>query len=58
MRVAVFRANLMDRAVIELNELKPDVVVVTGDLTNEGFKQEYLLAKSYLDKIQCDNLYW
>lgn len=51
-----FVPNLMDRAVIELNELKPDIVVVTGDLTNEGFKQEYLLAKSYLDKIQCDAL--
>lgn len=51
-----FVPNLMDRAVIELNELKPNVVVITGDLTNEGFKQEYLLAKSYLDKIKCDNL--
>ncbi|MHB1361334.1 MAG: metallophosphoesterase family protein [Thermoleophilia bacterium] len=51
-----FVPNLMDRAVIELNELKPNVVVSTGDLTNEGFKQEYLLAKSYLDKIQCENL--
>lgn len=51
-----FVPNLMDRAVIELNELKPNVVVSTGDLTNEGFKQEYLLAKSYLDKIACENL--
>ncbi len=51
-----FVPNLMDRAVIELNELKPNIVAVTGDLTNEGFKQEYLLAKSYLDKIQCDDL--
>lgn len=51
-----FVPNLMDRAVIELNELRPNVVVVTGDLTNEGFKQEYLLAKSYLDKINCENL--
>lgn len=51
-----FVPNLMDRAVVELNELRPNVVVVTGDLTNEGFKQEYLLAKSYLDKIQCEDL--
>ena len=51
-----FVPNLMDRSVIELNELKPNIVVFTGDLTNEGFKQEYLLAKSYLDKIQCENL--
>ncbi|MBE0428436.1 MAG: metallophosphoesterase [Thermoleophilia bacterium] len=51
-----FVPNLMDRAVIELNELKPNVVIVTGDLTDQGFKQEYLLAKSYLDKIDCENL--
>ena len=51
-----FVPNMMDRAVIELNELKPNIVVVTGDLTNEGFKQEYLLAKSYLDKIQCEKM--
>ena len=51
-----FVPNLMDRAVIELNELKPNVVVVTGDITNQGYKQEYMLAKSYLDKIQCEDL--
>ena len=51
-----FVPNLMDRAVIELNELGPDIVVVTGDLTNQGYKQEYLLMKSYLDKIQCGHM--
>jgi Icc protein len=48
-----FIANLMNRTIVELNELKPDMVVVTGDLTNEGFRQEYLTAKSYLDELEC-----
>jgi Icc protein len=51
-----FVANLMNRIILELNELKPDIVVVTGDLTNEGFRQEYLTAKSYLDGIECERL--
>jgi 3',5'-cyclic AMP phosphodiesterase CpdA len=51
-----FVPNLMDRAVVELNELAPDVVLVTGDLTEMGFKQEYLLAKSYLDRLDCPDV--
>jgi 3',5'-cyclic-AMP phosphodiesterase len=48
-----FVANLMDRAIVEINELAPDLVLVTGDLTEMGYRQEYLLAKSYLDRIAC-----
>ena len=51
-----FVPNLMDRAVVEINELAPDVVAVTGDLTNEGFRQEYVVAREYLDRIECPNL--
>ena len=51
-----FVPNLMDRAVVELNELRPDVVTVTGDLTNEGFKQEYQVAKGYLDRLECPHV--
>jgi 3',5'-cyclic-AMP phosphodiesterase len=36
-----FVPNLMNRVISELNELAPDVVVCTGDLTNEGYRQEY-----------------
>jgi 3',5'-cyclic AMP phosphodiesterase CpdA len=48
-----FVPNLMDRAIVEINELKPDAVLVTGDLTEMGYRQEYLLAKSYLDRLDC-----
>ncbi len=49
-----FEANLLERAISEINELRPDIVVCSGDLTTFGFKHEYLLARQYLDLIDCD----
>ena len=33
--------SLLERAIGEINELEPDIVVCSGDLTTFGFKQEY-----------------
>src|SRR5438552_12120911 len=49
-----FLPNLLERAIAEVNELDPDVVIVSGDLTTHGFKDEYALAKRYLDTIECE----
>ena len=43
----------MDRAIVEVNELEPDVVVCSGDLTTFGYRQEYLQARAYLDRIDA-----
>jgi 3',5'-cyclic-AMP phosphodiesterase len=51
-----FMPSLLERALAEINELEPDIVVCSGDLTTFGFKQEYAQAKSYLDRIECDSL--
>src|ERR687885_546524 len=48
-----FVPNLLERAITEVNDLEPDVVVVSGDLTTFGFKEEYALAKEYIDRIEC-----
>ena len=48
-----FLPNLLERAISEVNDLHPDVVVCSGDLTTFGFKEEYHEAKRYLDQIQC-----
>ncbi len=48
-----FVPNLMNRVIVELNELKPDLVVCTGDFTNEGFRQEYKTAAAYLQQIEA-----
>jgi Icc protein len=49
-----FIPNLMSKTIEELNELKPDVVICTGDLTNEGFRQEYTTAQSFLSMLECE----
>ena len=48
--------DLLERAIAEVNELEPDIVVCSGDLTTFGFKEEYAQAKRYLDRIECEAL--
>jgi len=49
-----FLPQYLERAIAEVNELAPDVVVVSGDLTSNGFKDEYVLARQYLNRIDCE----
>jgi 3',5'-cyclic AMP phosphodiesterase CpdA len=51
-----FVPNLLDRTIVEVNDLAPDIVVVTGDLTNMGYRQEFREAREYLDRITCPDL--
>jgi Icc protein len=46
-----FVPNLMHRVLVELNELDPDVVICSGDLTNEGYRQEYKNWLAYAQRI-------
>jgi Icc protein len=50
-----FVPDLMERAISEINELEPDIVVCSGDLTTFGFKEEFAQAKRYLDRIACES---
>jgi 3',5'-cyclic AMP phosphodiesterase CpdA len=50
-----FQPELLERAIEEINELAPDVTVVSGDLTTDGFKAEYETARSYVDRIECSD---
>jgi 3',5'-cyclic-AMP phosphodiesterase len=49
-----FVPNLLERAIVELNELQPDAVVVSGDLTGDGFREHYEEAQEYLERIECE----
>ena len=49
-----FVPNLLERAISEINELGPDLVVCSGDLTTAGYKPEWMQAKAYLDRIECE----
>jgi 3',5'-cyclic AMP phosphodiesterase CpdA len=51
-----FLPNLLERAISEVNDLAPNVVVISGDLTSHGFKDEYALAKRYLEGIECESI--
>ena len=51
-----FVASLLERAITEINELEPDIVICSGDLTSFGFKQEYAEAKHYLDSLRCGSV--
>ena len=49
----MFVPNLMNRVIVELNEMEPDLVICTGDLTNEGYRQEYKSWLAYASKIEA-----
>ncbi len=51
-----FVPNLLERAISEINDLSPDAVICSGDLTAHGFKEEYAQAKAFLDRVECDTL--
>jgi len=51
-----FLPTLLERAIVEVNELAPDVVVISGDLTSHGFKEEYAVAREYIDAIESKSL--
>src|SRR2546428_1668115 len=51
-----FLPNLLERAISESNDLSPDIVVCSGDLTTCGFKEEDAEAKRNLDRIQGDSV--
>ena len=44
-----FEPTLLERAIAEINDLEPDIVICSGDLTTLGFKHEYQLARQYVD---------
>ena len=51
-----FVPNLMERAISEINDLDPDLVVCSGDLTTFGFKPEYLQAARRIGEPSRDHL--
>jgi 3',5'-cyclic AMP phosphodiesterase CpdA len=48
-----FVPNLMNRVIMELNEMAPDGVIVSGDLTTDGFRPEYKAWLAYAERIDA-----
>lgn len=48
----MFDGDLLDHAINEIVELHPDIVIVAGDLTSEGYAPQFRQAKRYLDRLE------
>ncbi|MEO6866609.1 MAG: metallophosphoesterase family protein [Gaiellales bacterium] len=51
-----FVPEMLDTAIREVNELAPDIVVISGDLTGFGFLPDYEQAREFIDKIECEQV--
>ena len=51
-----FREDVFETVIKEVNSLQPDSVIITGDLTNEGLKEQYEKCKALISKINVDNI--
>ncbi len=51
-----FREEVFEKVIDEVNVLKPDTVVITGDLTNEGLVGEYEKCKDLVSKLNVDKV--
>src|SRR5918994_1843047 len=48
-----FEERLLDAAIEEINAEDPDLVVVAGDLTAAGYREEFEYARERLDRVEA-----
>lgn len=53
---AYFIPDLLERSILEINDFEPSAVVVSGDLTDAGYRQEFEQAAEYVGRFRCENL--
>lgn len=46
-----FRPELLVKVINEVNDLNPDVTIITGDITENGYYMEFERAAEYLDTL-------
>lgn len=47
-----FNEDLLIKVINEINELNPDVTIITGDITENGYYMEFEKVAEYLDTIE------
>ena len=52
----MFRQKIFRSAIKEINDMSPDVVLVTGDVTENGLISEFKTAAKELDKIKSEKI--
>ena len=53
---ARYPERALQAAIGEINELGPDLVVVAGDVTDEGYPDQFAEAKQRLEEFECPRL--
>jgi 3',5'-cyclic-AMP phosphodiesterase len=48
-----FDEGLLETTIDEINAEDPDLVVVAGDLTSNGYREQFEYARSRLDRLAC-----
>jgi 3',5'-cyclic AMP phosphodiesterase CpdA len=51
-----YREELLTTAIAEINAARPDLVVVDGDLTDDGYPDQYPPALEALQRIECEQV--
>jgi 3',5'-cyclic AMP phosphodiesterase CpdA len=51
-----FIPDLLERSILEINDIEPTAVVVSGDLTDAGYRQEFETAAEYIRRFRCENV--
>ena len=49
-----FDENLMNNTIKQINGLSPDLLIITGDLTMDGYIDEYKMALEYINQMKVD----
>src|SRR5919109_1853067 len=52
----LFIQSVFDAVVDEVNKLKPDAIIVTGDLTDDGLLIQFEKARNELKRFSCPNM--
>lgn len=53
---AQFREDILLKTIDEINHIQPSAVIITGDLTDQGFYREFIKAKEYIDLIESEKM--
>ena len=50
---STFDEEVFMQAVAEINNLQPDMIILTGDITENGYYKEFVQAKKYLEMFEA-----
>jgi len=51
-----YRQDLLQTAIAEINAESPDLVVIAGDITDDGYPDQYPLAQQELAALECEHV--